>query len=179
MKIIILSAKARHGKDTFYELAKEQLESKGKKVIRMAYGDLVKYVCNQYFGATYEHNEENRYIWQNVGTNRVRENLKMPTYWVDQVCNFIKMTEGMYDYVFITDARFPNEIDIPKSTFKNVITVRIQRDNFKSNLSETQLKHVSEVALDNYEFDHYIKNNSSLEAFSNKVTRFVSEVLHE
>ena len=146
--------------------------------MRMAYGDLVKYVCSKYFGATEEHNESNRYIWQNVGTNRVRENLKMPTYWVDRVCDFIKMTEGMYDYIFITDARFPNEIDLMVERFGSdkVTAVRIVRPNFKTNLTETQLTHVSETALDSYSFNKIVSNDGSLKSFEAKANSFIDSL---
>lgn len=174
MKILIISGKARHGKNTFADILQSKLESKNKKVIQMAYGDLVKYVCNKYFGATYEHNEENRYIWQNVGTNRVRENLNMPNYWVDKVCDFIKMTEGMYDYIIIIDARFINEIEIPKSIFKNVETFRVIRPNFNSGLTEKQLNHVSETQLDNYEFDNVVYN-TSLEKLNTYVDNYIKK----
>ncbi|NYC91914.1 hypothetical protein [Clostridium beijerinckii] len=44
-----------------------------------------------------------------------------------------------------------------------VMTVRIQRDNFTGGLTEEQLKHKSEIDLDDFRFDLKIQNNGTLE----------------
>lgn len=46
-------------------------------------------------------------------------------------------------YAFITDARFPNELEIFKDM--NPIVIRLQRNTFNS-------QHISEIALDNFDF---------------------------
>ena len=46
--------------------------------------------------------------------------------------------------------RFPNEIDGPSAMFKDIIKIKIIRDNFVSNLTDVEKKHITETALDNY-----------------------------
>ena len=45
MKIVCISGKAQHGKDTTAKLLEEILEAQGNRVLIAHYGDLVKYVC--------------------------------------------------------------------------------------------------------------------------------------
>ena len=44
-KVICISAKARHGKDTAAEILKEYLEHKGQRVLITHYADLLKFIC--------------------------------------------------------------------------------------------------------------------------------------
>ena len=57
--------------------------------------------------------------------------------------------------------RFPSEIEIIKSNFKNVYSINIYgREN---NLSNNQKNHITETALDNYDkYDYKIKNDSNI-----------------
>lgn len=50
MKVILISGKARHGKDTTAGFLKNALEADGSSVLVAHYGDLVKYVCKTFFG---------------------------------------------------------------------------------------------------------------------------------
>lgn len=49
MKIIAISGKAQHGKDTTAEFLKSELETHGYKVQIAHYADLLKYICNFIF----------------------------------------------------------------------------------------------------------------------------------
>lgn len=46
MKIICISGKARHGKDTLAGILKKHLEDHGNRVLVTHFGDLVKYICS-------------------------------------------------------------------------------------------------------------------------------------
>ena len=49
MKIICISAKAQHGKDTSALILKDIYESKGQKVLITHFADLLKYICKAFF----------------------------------------------------------------------------------------------------------------------------------
>lgn len=168
-KIILISGKARNGKTTTAKLLKTKLEAKGNKVLIAAYGDLVKFVCEKYFGTTKEKNEHNRTIWQRVGTDIVRE--QNPNYWVDFVIDMISMFEDKWDYVIIDDNRFPNELE--RWIGWDTITLRVNRLNFQSPLTLEQQSHISETALDNYEFDYVINSESGLDKLEKEVDKFM------
>ena len=94
MKVVCISGKAQHGKDTTAGMMKTALESMGHTVLIAHYGDLVKYVCRTFFGWNGEKDAYGRSLLQKVGTDIVRE--QRPNYWVDFVKDMLSM--------------FPNEI---------------------------------------------------------------------
>ena len=81
---------------------------------------------------------------------------------VGRICEDIEICQDYVDYVIIDDTRFPNEVYFPKAMFGDkVMTIRVSRLNedltpFESSLTEEQKKHISEVALDNFNFDQTI-----------------------
>lgn len=158
-KVILFSAKSQHGKDFAANIFKKQLEANGKKVLITHYADLLKYICKTFFGWDGNKDENGRTLLQHVGTDIIRK--EKPNYWVDFISDFLTIFHDEWDYVLIPDTRFPNEISCLKhNRILDVITIRINRPDFKSNLTEEQLKHKSETSLDNYEFDYYIENTT-------------------
>ena len=79
--------------------------------------------------------------------------------------------EDQWDYVLIPDTRFPNEIDYLKNAGFDVLYIRVIRENFESPLTEEQKKHPSEIALDDYEADVLLYNDSTLENLKFSVER--------
>jgi hypothetical protein len=172
-KIILISGKARSGKDEFAKLALEYLSAKypSLKAKRLAFGDWVKYVCAQYFDCTYERNSHNRTQWQQIGTERGRFNHE--DIWVNMTIELVKGIFSDYDFIFIPDVRFPNECERWEEEDFDIIKIRIKRENFDNGLTEEQKNHASETSLDNYWFDVIIDNNSTLEAYNDEVVRCI------
>lgn len=154
IKVILISGKARHGKDTTAEIMQEILKANNKNVLVAHYGDLVKYICQKFWEWDGLKDEKGRHILQHVGTDLIRD--VFPSYWADFVIQQVKFTDNKYDYVLVPDTRFPNEVERWNEEDFNVITVRVNRPNFESDLTEEQKNHPSETALDNYDFDYVV-----------------------
>lgn len=169
MKIITISAKARHGKDFTASLIKMQLEEQGNRVLITHFADLLKHICKTFFSWNGLKNEEGRTLLQTVGTDTIRH--KCPDYWVDFLMGVFRLFPDEWDYVIIPDTRFPNENDKPKNEF-DVITVRVERPNFDNGLTEEQKNHESEIALDDYMFDYRIINNGD-ETINGEINKFI------
>ena len=161
MKVIAISGKARHGKDSCAGFMKDFLEFNGNKVLIAHYGDLVKYVCKTFFDWNGEKDEVGRTLLQQVGTEAIRS--KEPSYWVRFICDILRFFPDEWDYVLIPDCRFPNEIEYLKECGFDVTHVRVVRENFESPLTEEQQNHPSETALDGYNPDILLLNSDSLE----------------
>lgn len=174
MKVICISAKAQHGKDTTANLLKIFMEHDGYKVRIIHYADLLKFICKTYFDWNGEKDEEGRSLLQRVGTDTIRT--KEPEYWVDFVAGMLKLFSDEWDFVIIPDCRFPNEVNVMKANF-DTLHLRIFRKNFKSPLSIEQQNHISETALDNLEPDYSIHNHSDLSALTAQVAEFYYGVL--
>src|SRR5690606_34686704 len=109
---------------------------------------------------------ELRRLLQAFGTDGVSSVLG-PNVWAQHVADQIA---EVHQDVVITDFRFPHEADLIKGEFgvgdERVVTVRITR----AGLVSTD-QHESETALDGYDFDWYVDNDSTPEALQDKAGR--------
>lgn len=176
MKVICISGKAQHGKDTSAGYLKEFLEARGKKVLIAHYGDLVKYVCKTFFDWDGQKDEKGRTLLQYVGTDKIRE--RRPDYWVSFIGDMLKFFNGEWDYVLIPDCRFPNEVEYLKQKYFDVTHVRVVRENFESPLTEEQQNHPSETALDNYPPDILLINRGTLTDLRYAVSQVADRILY-
>lgn len=171
MKVILISGKATCGKDTFASILENELTLQNKKVLICHFADLVKYVATKFFNWNGEKDEYGRTLLQHIGTENIRS--VYPNFWVDFIVDILKVYNGSWDYVLIPDTRFPNEVDIPVSRGLDAVSVRVERPNHTSGLTEEQLNHQSEIALDNYIFDYTIINDGSIEDLRNNTKSFI------
>ena len=168
MKVILISAKAQHGKDTSALILKEIYEAKNKRVLITHYADLLKYICRTFFNWNGEKDDYGRTLLQQVGTNTVCA--KQPDFWVDFIISILNLFNESWDIVIIPDCRFVNEIEKMRANFDTTL-IRIVRPDFDNGLSEIQKQHLSETALDNFEFDHIVYNTGSLKDLKNKLSK--------
>jgi len=164
MKIFLISGKAQHGKDYTAKVLKNLCEEKDLKVLILHYGDYLKYLCKEVFSWDGQKDETGRHILQKVGTNLAREN--NPDIWVNVVAETIDALRTEFDVFIVPDTRFPNEVEVivDRFGFSNVESIRVVREGFESNLTDEQKNHPNETALDNYYFDHIIRNTDGVES---------------
>lgn len=168
MRIICISGKAQHGKDTTAGILREHLEADGYSVLTAHYADLLKYICRQYFGWNGEKDEVGRHMLQYVGSDVIRA--QDPEYFTGFLAGLLALFPDEWDYVLIPDCRFPNEIERMRQTGMDVTHLRVVRENFTSQLTPEQLAHPSETALDDYPYDCIISNNGGMEDLRKAVT---------
>lgn len=164
------------GKDTSAEIIKDNLESKGYKVLITHYADLLKFICKNFFGWNGEKDDAGRTLLQQVGTNCIRE--QDPDYWVDFVANLVRMFPNKWDFVIVGDVRFPNELSRIADAGFPATHVRIIRPDFESQLTEEQKHHPSETALNNIEPDFVIKN-TTISALKSQLQIFCDAIVSE
>ena len=173
---ICISGAARHGKDTSAQILKEELENRGYSTLVIHYADLLKFICEKFFGWDGNKDEYGRSLLQHVGTDCVRAN--DPDYWVDFVAQIVRMFPEEWDYVIVPDTRFPNEISrIADAGFPST-HIRITREGFENNLTAEQKSHKSETALNNTAPDVWI-NNTTLEALRSEVVKACDLIVKE
>lgn len=161
--LIVLSGKARSGKDTAAVMLEEML---GYNTTSIAYADQLKYIISTCFGLNMEqlygddkevvledlpirtksghvttHCWTPRKLLQYLGTDVFRT-IK-PDCWVQVVKD--RVAEGEYDNYIITDGRFPNELEWVLEA--GGIHIRIERED-KDFVSGTD--HESETSLPDF-----------------------------
>ena len=174
MKVICISGKAGHGKDTAAEFLKWQMELGESSVLIAHFGDLVKYVCKKFFGWNGVKDDAGREMMQTVGTDIVRT--EQPDYWAKFISDMLKFFKPAWDYVIIPDLRFENELKtLIKSGF-DVTHIRVVRSGYESTLTNDQQNHVSETELDDYPADIYVHNDGDIEEFHRNLLLAVDEL---
>lgn len=177
-KIILVSGKARAGKDTLATFFKEIAGYNNEKVWIINYADLVKYICSKYYDWNGVKDDYGRSLLQKIGTDVGRANNE--NVWVNCVIELVKALGGEYDYIVIPDVRFPNEIELWRETSYENYTVRIERYNedetiFDNGLTAAQKQHSSETSLDDYKFDYNIIN-TSISYFLDRIERIYNQI---
>lgn len=177
MKIICLSGKAQHGKDSLAGFLKEALESRGKKILITHYADVLKYICATFFDWDGNKDEAGRNLLQYVGTECIRS--KNSNYFVNFIESILNIFPDTWDYVLIPDCRFPNEIDSVKNAGWDTVHIRVVRGgDFVSPLTEEQQNHPSETALDHTKPDILVLNCHTLDLlkqYAYKVAEYVDQ----
>ena len=177
MKIFVICGKARHGKDTTALAIKKAYSD--KRVINLSYGSYIKEFAKNISDWDGSEETKPRELLQHLGTEVIRNNIDKD-FFIKRLCNDIKVYSYYFDIATISDARFPDEILTPKKLFNDVITIKVVRSNFETNLSDSEQKHSTETALDDFDdYDYVVENNGSIEDLEEKVNKIVKEVEHE
>ena len=178
MIIFNVSAKAEHGKDTFYEIVNNYYDKKDIKVCHMLFAKHLKQYAKDYFGWDGKEETKPRELLQTIGTNVIRDKMNNPNFHANRLIEDIQILSNYFDVFVITDCRFPNEVELVKNAFNDKVkSIRIERPNHKSRLTKEQLLHKSETSLDDYNnWDYKIINDGTLENFKGKVYNIVDKV---
>lgn len=174
MQIILIGGKARSGKDTIADFMSDLLEKEGKKVCKIQIGQYIKYYATRYFGWDGKEESKPRDLLMKLGTEIIREKID-PDFHIDRLIQDIRVLSYFYDYFIVSDVRLPNEIEKPKSNFENVVTIKMER--YSDELNSIQKKHITEIALDEYDgFDFVVNNDGSLEELEEKAKDILKKI---
>lgn len=189
MHVFIISGKARSGKDEFSKFASAFLSSfYSYDCSQIAFADAVKKAAKDSFDWNGEKDEKGRSLLQWIGDGGRKFDSNI---WVRKALSkLFNITQyafitGTSDTkaVFITDARYPNEIDEVKRFGKNhdvkVHAIRVVRAlDFDNGLTPEQKLNTSETALDEYtDYDFTIANIGALEDYHKQIKMILEEIL--
>ncbi len=174
MKIVQISGKAGIGKDSFARQLYIELTNEGKKCLILHYADAIKDIARKIFGWNGMKDEIGRKLLQEIGTEKGRKIDK--NLWIKELHLALKFAETEYDYVIVPDCRYINEIEYWKTKTKyDSMTVRLNRENFVSDLTQEAQKHQSEIDLDNYEDMENFTISGKLEDLSKHCKEFIKK----
>ena len=182
MKIILISGKAGSGKDTAAEIMQYILnEEYGKRTLITHFGDPVKFVAEKFFGWNGKKDEAGRSLLQWIG-EKGRE--YCPDIWVDVIAGVLNIFGEAWDYVLIPDTRYQNEIThlrpLSSDKWKDPpITVRIECQSLRREMTEEQKQHISEIDLDDYHFDWYINNDGNYAELETNIRILLRNIVKE
>lgn len=176
-KIIILAGKARAGKDTTAEQIKEYCKQNNLKVVNLQFSYYIKMYAK--FITDWDGSEETkpRTILQQLGTDIIRD--KIDNYFfIKRIIEDIKVLSYFADVITISDARLPEELDEVYNAYPNVTKINIVRNNYDNNLNQQEIKHRTEISLDNYtNYNYTIENNGTIEELNIKTNEILKNIL--
>lgn len=174
--IFVISGKARTGKDTIGGFIIDYLKENNYSPVRMAYAKYLKMYASDYFNWDGRDETKPRDLLQQLGTEIIRIKMNKPNFLVNRVLEDIEILSNYFDSFVICDAREEKEITIMKEKFKNVISIKVNRE--VDILSEEQQKHYTETALDDYkDYDYVLDNDGTLEELKIKVYNILKEII--
>lgn len=159
MKIFVIGGKAKCGKNALGEYLKEELKDYGyKPCVMQITAPLYSYAKN-YFDWD-EHTEEKpREFLQKMGIEIIRDKMGMKDFLLKRLYEDIEVLSNFFDSFIITDARLVNEFESIKNKYEDVITIKLERENYDSKLTKEEANHITEKEIDTYkDFDYVIKN---------------------
>ena len=200
MEILSISGKAGSGKDEAYRLMSSYLTSIGKTHTRISFAKQLKDNLSMMFswdrdrldndpvykeGNTLDDGSPDpacellgmsrREVMQVYGTDAVRNNLHPDTWIIITKLAMLRGQFDSYDYGFITDCRFLNELEFTKSMGGK--SIQIQRIGTDITLTEFT-NHSSELEWQAWgQWDHIIKNRVDLNAPHSSLQQFRSTLI--
>ena len=170
-QIFVISGEARHGKDSVANFLKQKLP--GTTLI-IHFADYLKFIATNYMSWDGKKDVAGRTLLQQLGTEKVRMELRKPLFWAERVCETIEILQNDYDYFCVHDCIYLNEIYYPKAKFPNMVTtIRVHRMNFDNGLTPEQKSHISERELVDFKHDYDIYSESGLDNLEKEVDAFI------
>ena len=161
MKIFVIGGKAKSGKNTFATFLREELKNYNYKPCVMHLTNPLYSYAQNYFEWNENSDEKPREFLQKMGIEIIKEKLGKQTFLLDRLSEDIEILSEFFDTFIIADARLKEEFTYLTEKYRDVITIKLERDNYENNLTISEKAHITEKDLDNYNnFDYFVKNTS-------------------
>ena len=150
--------RARHGKDSAAAAIQDYARRFSLPEVRIfKFADALYEMCRRDHGMT----EKDAPLLQRIGLEKRQEN---ENYWIDR----LKFTIGTFKGIgLITDVRFQNEAAYIRNAGGFLVNVtRLNQNGTRFIAPDRPAGHPSEIDLDDYNWDAYIKTKTGQEALA-------------
>lgn len=163
MKIYVIGGKAKSGKNTFGKFLREELKSYGYNPCVMHITEPLYSYARNYFEWDEATDKKPREFLQKMGTEIIKEKLNKKFFLLDRLSEDIEILSNFFDVFIITDARLKIEFEELKNRYEDVVSIKIERENYDDELTNEEKEHITETEIATYQdFDYKIKNTSIL-----------------
>lgn len=161
MKVFVIGGKARSGKNTFGEYLREELKYYGYKPCVMHITEPLYGYARNYFEWNELEDEKPREFLQKLGIEIIQEKMGKKDFLLNRLYEDIDILSNFFDSFIITDARLVKEFTNIKKRYPDVVTIKLERNNYDDQLTDEEKKHKTEKEIDKYkDFDYIIENKS-------------------
>ena len=167
MRIILIGYKARQGKDTFASMLWHEFDRLGNRASIFHFASPMKEILSETMGVSREtldamknENAHYRGMLQRFGSGKMKEYFGV-TVWRDLAVSHMEELEKMgVEYVIVPDFRFPAEF------IDGALTIKVVRPGVCIGDG-----HISETAMDVYDFDMTVVNDLDLDYLEKEAER--------
>ena len=161
MKIFVIGGKAKCGKNTFGEYLREELKDYGYKPCVMHLTEPLYSYAKNYFEWDGNENNKPREFFQKMGVEIIKEKLGKKNFLLKRLYEDIEILSNFFDAFIITDARLKDEFESLKKKYDDVVTIKLEREDYNDELTTEEANHITEKEIEAYEaFDYIIENRS-------------------
>lgn len=175
-QIFILSGKARSGKETVSEIIKNYYHD--KDVVTISFASTLKEYAKKISRWNGSEEDKPRELLQQLGVELIKEKLD-DKLLIKRVIEDIEVYSYFFDVIIITDARLIDEIELVKNKYPYAKVLRIIREDYENELTDSQRNHITETGLDEYHGFDYTVINKDLEQLKIEVNKILDEVNYE
>ena len=94
----------------------------------------------------------------------IKEKLGKKDFLLNRLFEDIEILSNFFDTFIIVDARLVDELIKIKEHYSDVITIKVNRNNFDNGLTNEESNHITENDFEKYnDFDYMIENSSEEE----------------
>lgn len=156
MKVVLINAKAEHGKNEFANELKKILEDKNKVVVIDSFAKYLKGYATTLGYDVIKKTSECRSFLQRLGNDVIKEELNYKSFHARRLAEDFQILTKVanIDFFLVPDLRMLDEVSSMRAMFGNdVITINIERIGYENSLNSEQKAHSSEHGLDGFIFD--------------------------
>ncbi len=179
--IILIGGKARSGKSTIAHYMEEKFKEMGLSVVYSPYTKYLKDYIENITDEKYTDQDKPRELLQKISSELIKKKLNNSDFFINRQIEDLEFYSYFKDIILVPDVRFPKEIEVIKEKFKNVVSVGVLRYDYLSDLTDEQMKDISEISLDGYqEYDYVINNrvDTNLKDEALKIVKELEEKIH-
>ena len=173
MKIFVIFGKAKSGKDTVAKMIQKNLINYNLRPCIMHITSPLYTYAKNYFNWDETKEEKPRALLQELGIEIIEQKLNKKYFLLNRLKEDIEILNNFFDTFIIADTRLKKEYDYLKETYPNIVTIKIERNSYESNLTEKEQKHITETEIDSINNFNYIIYNNSKESLKNQVNSII------
>ncbi len=173
MKIFVIAGKARTGKNTLGNYLRDELKEYGYKPCVMHLTEPLYSYARNYFDWSENTGEKPREFLQKMGIEIIKEKLHKNYFLIDRTCEDIEILSNFFDTFIITDARLIMELEELKKRFDDVVTIKLERDNYDDLLTDEERSHITETEIDDYRNFNYIIKNTGIDELRKEAVNII------
>ena len=94
-----------------------------------------------------------------MGIEIINKKLGKKDFLLNRLYENIEILSNYFDVFIVPDIRLINEFNSIKNKYDEVITIKLERDDYNNHLTGEESNHITETEIDNYnEFSYILKN---------------------